>query len=118
LILDIRMQSMNMTDEEAMALMEGQAFQTQAEATGKLRRAKLTAGQLITYYVGFHQWMDLRAECEKSAGASFSLKRFNDAALDEGPLPIPLLRPILLNGPACRTTLPSGPAPGGAPSSQ
>jgi uncharacterized protein (DUF885 family) len=117
-ILDIRMQSMNMTDEEAMALMEGQAFQTHAEATGKLRRAKLTAGQLITYYVGFHQWIDLRAACEKSAGASFSLKRFNDAALDEGPLPIPLLKPLLLAGPACRPTLQSSPAPGGSRSSQ
>ena len=120
-ILDIRMQSMGMTNEEALALMEGQAFQTHAEATGKLRRAKLTAGQLITYYVGFHQWIDLRNTCERAAGAAFSLKRFNDAALDEGPLAIPLLAPLLLNGAACRppsqaisTDPASGPAPDGS----
>ena len=95
-ILDIRMQSMNMTDAEAMKMMEETAFQTHAEALGKLRRAKLTAGQLITYYVGFHQWIDLRAECQKSAGAGFSLKQFDNVALDEGPLPIPLLRPLLM----------------------
>ena len=117
-ILDIRMQSMGMTDEEALALMEGQAFQTHAEATGKLRRAKLTAGQLITYYVGFHQWIDLRAACEKAAGPSFSLKRFNDAALDEGPLAIPLLKPLLLAGPECGATSQSSPAPRGSPSSR
>ena len=46
-ILDIRMQSRNMTDQEALDLMEKKAFQTEAEAQGKLRRAKLTAGQLI-----------------------------------------------------------------------
>lgn len=33
---------------EALALMENKAFQTHAEAEGKLRRAKLTADQLIT----------------------------------------------------------------------
>ncbi len=43
-ILDIRMQSRNMTDQEALDLMEKKAFQTEAEARGKLHRAKLTAG--------------------------------------------------------------------------
>jgi hypothetical protein len=94
-ILDIRMQSRNMRDDEAFDLMERKAFQTHAEATGKLRRAKLTAGQLITYYVGFHQWIDLREKMQAKLGSGFSLKLFNDAALDEGPLPIPLLEPLL-----------------------
>jgi uncharacterized protein (DUF885 family) len=94
-ILDIRMQSMNMTDQQAIDLMRNKAFQTQAEADGKLRRAKLTAGQLITYYVGFHQWIDLRERLQKQQGAAFDLKRFNDAALNEGPLPIPILEPLL-----------------------
>ena len=94
-ILDIRMQSRNMTDEEAMNLMRQKAFQTQAEAEGKLRRAKLTAGQLIFYYVGYHQWIDVRTRTQAKLGDAFSLKRFNDAALDEGPLPIPLLEPLL-----------------------
>jgi uncharacterized protein (DUF885 family) len=94
-ILDIRMQSRNMTDEEALDLMEHKAFQTEAEAKGKLRRAKLTAGQLITYFVGYHQWIDLRDRVQQKQGSSFSLKKFNDAALDEGPLPIPVLEPLL-----------------------
>ena len=95
-ILDIRMQSMNMTDDEALALMEGKAFQTHAEAIGKLRRAKLTAGQLITYYVGYHQWIEFRDRYQKAAGNAFDLKQFNDEALDEGPLPIPLLEPLMM----------------------
>ncbi len=94
-ILDISMQSRNMTDQQAVELMEHKAFQTPAEAQGKLRRAKLTAGQLITYYVGYHQWIDLRERVQKEQGANFNLRRFNDAALDEGPLPIPLLQPLL-----------------------
>jgi uncharacterized protein (DUF885 family) len=94
-ILDIRMQSRNMTDEEALDLMQQKAFQTRAEAEGKLRRAKLTAGQLITYFVGYHQWIDMRDRMQSKLGSGFSLKHFNDAALDEGPLPIPLLEPLL-----------------------
>jgi uncharacterized protein (DUF885 family) len=94
-ILDIRMQSRKMTDQEALDLMGKKAFQTEAEAQGKLRRAKLTAGQLITYYVGFHQWIDLRNRIQQQQGSAFSLKRFNDTALDEGPLPLPLLQPLL-----------------------
>jgi uncharacterized protein (DUF885 family) len=95
-ILDIRMQSRNMTDQEALDLMENKAFQTEAEAKGKLRRAKLTAGQLITYYVGYHQWINVRDQAQQTLGAGFSLKRFNDTALDEGPLPLPILQPLLM----------------------
>ncbi len=39
-ILDIRLQTMNMTDQEALDLMTKECFQTQAEADGKLVRAK------------------------------------------------------------------------------
>src|SRR5271154_2790120 len=42
-ILDIKMQTMNMTDAQAMDLMTKDAFQTQAEADGKLLRAKLSS---------------------------------------------------------------------------
>ena len=103
-ILDIRMQSRNMTDEEALNLMQQKAFQTRAEAEGKLRRAKLGAGQLIFYYVGFHQWIDMRDRIQAKMGSAFRLKQFNDAALDEGPLPIPLLEPILMKRLASGTT--------------
>ena len=51
-ILDIRMQTMNMTDQQAMDLMLNDTFQTQAEAEGKLQRAKLSSTQLPTYFLG------------------------------------------------------------------
>ncbi|HZD76278.1 MAG TPA: DUF885 domain-containing protein [Acidobacteriaceae bacterium] len=94
-ILDIRMQTTQMTDAEALELLEQQAFQTHAEAVGKLRRAKLTAIQLTTYYIGFHQWIALRDAYQKREGARFDLKRFNNAALNEGAVPVPLLSKLL-----------------------
>lgn len=52
-ILDIRVHSMDMTEEEGMSLMIHRGFQEEGEATGKWRRALLTAGQLPTYFVGY-----------------------------------------------------------------
>ena len=95
-ILDVRMQTMNMTDEQAMELMTKQAFQTQAEAEGKLRRAKLSSVQLPTYFVGINDWFQLRQDYQAKMGSKFNLEEFHNKALDEGPLPIMLLRGIIM----------------------
>jgi uncharacterized protein (DUF885 family) len=95
-ILDIRLQTMNMTDKEAMDLMLNDTFQTQAEAEGKLRRAKLSSTQLPTYFVGMRQWWELRKKYQAAKGNAFTLEEFHNAALDQGPLPIEYLEKIIL----------------------
>jgi len=100
-ILDVRMQTMNMTDEQAMELMTKDAFQTQAEAEGKLQRAKLSSTQLPTYYVGYRDWTALREDYQKAHGADFDMLKYHDMVLDLGPLPIDAVRAIVLpEGPA------------------
>jgi len=95
-ILDVRMHTMNMSDDEALDLMMNSAFQTRAEAEGKLQRAKLTSTQLPTYYVGINEWWTLRKKYEAQKGKDFNLMEFHNQALDQGPLPVPLLEKILL----------------------
>jgi uncharacterized protein (DUF885 family) len=95
-ILDIRLQTMGMTDQQALDLMTKQCFQTQAEADGKLVRAKLSSTQLPTYFLGTRQWWALRRKYEAAKGAGFTLEEFHDRALDQGPLPIEYLEKILL----------------------
>ena len=97
-ILDIRLQTMNMTDKEAMDLMLNDTFQTQAEAEGKLQRAKLSSTQLPTYFVGMRQWWELRKKYQAAKGNAFSLEEFHNAALDQGPLPLEYLEKIILPG--------------------
>lgn len=97
-ILDIRMHTMNMTDQQAMDLMLNDTFQTQAEAEGKLRRAKLTSTQLPTYFVGIRQWWELRKKYQAAKGSAFNLEEFHNKALDQGPLPIEYLEKIILPG--------------------
>jgi uncharacterized protein (DUF885 family) len=95
-ILDVRMQTMGMTDDEAMSFMMNDAFQTRAEAEGKLQRAKLSSTQLPTYYVGTSEWWRLRHAYEAAKGKDFTLADFHDRALDQGALPVPWLGKILL----------------------
>jgi len=85
-ILDIRMHTMSMTDQEAMDLMTKTAFQTQAEAEGKLQRAKLSSTQLPTYYVGLREWLKLRKKYEAAKGGQFNMMEFHNLVLDQGPI--------------------------------
>jgi hypothetical protein len=52
-IIDIRLQILDMTDQEALDLMQKQTFQEAEEATAKLQRAKLSSAQLPMYFVGW-----------------------------------------------------------------
>jgi uncharacterized protein (DUF885 family) len=95
-ILDIRLQTMDMSDQQALDLMMQDCFQTQAEADGKLLRAKLSSTQLPTYFLGNRQWWALRKKYEAEKGSAFTLEEFHNRALDQGPLPIEFLEKIVL----------------------
>jgi uncharacterized protein (DUF885 family) len=95
-ILDIKMHTMDMSDREALDLMMKDSFQTQAEAEGKLQRAKLSSTQLPTYYVGIREWFALRKKYEAAAGKNFNLLKFHDMVLDEGPLPVPIVEKLVM----------------------
>ncbi|HXO87141.1 MAG TPA: DUF885 family protein, partial [Candidatus Acidoferrales bacterium] len=95
-ILDVKLQTMNMTDDEAMDLMTKDAFQTQAEASGKLLRAKLSSTQLPTYYVGIREWFALRQQYQDAAGKNFDMLKFHDVVLDQGALPVPVVGKLVM----------------------
>ena len=95
-ILDIKMHTMDMSDREALDLMTKDAFQTQAEAMGKLQRVKLSSTQLPTYYVGIREWFALRKKYQDAAGKNFNLMKFHDTVLDEGPLPVPVVEKLVM----------------------
>lgn len=95
-ILDVKMQTMGMTDAQAMDLMTKDAFQTQAEADGKLIRAKLSSTQLPTYYVGLREWLAFRKRYQAAAGKNFDTLKFHDAVLNEGPLPVPVVEQLIM----------------------
>jgi uncharacterized protein (DUF885 family) len=94
-IIDIRLQMLDMTDQEALEFMQKQTFQELEEATAKLQRAKLSSAQLPMYFVGWRGWLKVRDEFKQAKGPAFSLADFNDRALKEGAVPLPVLGGLL-----------------------
>jgi uncharacterized protein (DUF885 family) len=94
LILDVRLQTMGMTDQQALDLMTRQAYQESEEATAKLQRAKLTSCQLPTYYAGLEGWLTAR-DHYASRFPDRSPKQFRESALREGAVPLPELDRLL-----------------------
>ncbi len=94
-ILDIRLQTMGMTDQQALDLMMKDTYQEKEEATAKLQRAQLSSCQLPTYFVGWKGWLDVREHYKQRKGSSYSLKEFNERALKESGVPLPALDMLL-----------------------
>ncbi len=98
-ILDIRLHTMGMTDQQALDLMEKETFQEHEEATAKLRRAKLSSCQLPAYYVGWRDWLRVREHYKTHRGAAYKLAEFNEQALKAGAVPLPVLARLLTGKP-------------------
>ena len=98
-LIDQAIHTEGMTRDEAMVLMVTKAFQEEREAAGKWVRAQLTAAQLSTYFVGFLEHSDLRAEVEQAQGESFELQRHHDTLLSFGSPPVHYARALMLDLP-------------------
>lgn len=74
-IIDVRLHTSDAEDPDALDawaldLMMTQGFQERAEATRKLRRAKLSSTQLSTYYVGYREMLEIYRDLEKAGKLS------------------------------------------------
>jgi uncharacterized protein (DUF885 family) len=83
--------------EQVMDLLTRVAFQEEREAAGKWVRARLSSAQLPTYFVGYSEWRDLRAEAEARPG--FSQRAFHDRALSFGSPPVRFIRQLMFDQP-------------------
>jgi uncharacterized protein (DUF885 family) len=88
-----------MTRDEAMKLMVDTGFQEEREAAGKWVRAQLTSAQLSTYFVGYQEHSDMRAEAERRDGARFELRKYHDTVLSFGSPPVRFVRALLFGEP-------------------
>ena len=96
-ILDYSIHVKDWTREQGLDLLIHQAFQQEAEATGKWRRATLSQVQLCSYYTGFKEIYDLRSELKENKGEEFDLKAFHEELLSCGSAPVKYVRDLMLN---------------------
>ena len=98
-IMDSAIHVDGMTREEAMKLMTETGFQEEREAAGKWVRAQLTSAQLSTYFVGYQEHADMRAEAERRAGPRFDLRQYHDKVLSFGSPPVRFVRELAFDQP-------------------
>ena len=69
-IIDARIHTGGMTEDEAVALMVDGGFQEEAEARAKYNRARLSSTQLSTYFAGSMEMWDIELEARRQAAAA------------------------------------------------
>ncbi len=83
-IIDARIHTRGMTEDEAVALMVDGGFQEEAEARAKYDRARLSSTQLSTYFAGSMEMWAMELEARRRAAASVGA---DPGAISAGPLP-------------------------------
>jgi uncharacterized protein (DUF885 family) len=94
-VVGIRMHTRGMTLPQAIEFFQQQGMQSHKVAEMESKRG--TEDPTYLYYTyGKLEILKLRDEYKKKVGAAYSLRRFHDAFLSEGAIPLPLLRRALL----------------------
>ncbi len=94
-IIDQKIHTDGMTEEEAINLMMTEGFQEEGEAYGKWRRACMSSTQLSTYYIGNMEINDIRKSYESKHGENFDIKTMHDKVLSFGSPPPKYIKELL-----------------------
>ena len=94
-LMDIRIHTGGMTEEEAMTMMVDGGFQEQSEASEKWNRARLSSTQLCSYFLGFQEMTELEREARRRQGDAFAWRPFLESVVSHGTPPMPVIRDIL-----------------------
>ena len=98
-IIDYRIHTGDMTKEQVVTLLTREAFQSEAEATEKWRRATLTQVQLVSYFCGYSEITALRDEEKARLGEKFNVRDFNNKFLSYGSAPVRYIRELMRESP-------------------
>lgn len=87
-IVDIRVHTRGMTQEEMVTFVQEDAFQDALFADNMWRRAITTSPQLTTYFLGYTEIWSLFEDVKAARGESFVLREFNDGLMELGPVAV------------------------------
>lgn len=82
-------------DRWALELLEQKGFQEEAEATRKLRRAKLSSVQLSTYFVGYKEMLEIYRAAEQKAGPAAKVRPILEKMISYGTIPPRMIRRLM-----------------------
>jgi uncharacterized protein (DUF885 family) len=91
LVVDTGIHSKGWTKEQAVAFMKDNTTLTDANIDAEVNRYISNPGQALAYKLGELKIRELRAKAEKELGPKFDLRRFHDAVLGQGSVPLDAL---------------------------
>ncbi|MEZ5938855.1 MAG: DUF885 domain-containing protein [Hyphomonadaceae bacterium] len=91
LVVDTGLHAMGWTEEEAVRYAKENTTEDDSKIRAEVRRYLTYPGQACSYKIGQLTILRLRKEAEEVLGDRFDIKGFNDAVIESGSLPLPIL---------------------------
>jgi uncharacterized protein (DUF885 family) len=95
LVVDTGMHAFGMTREEAIRYLVDHAAVTEAFATAEVDRYIVWAGQATAYKLGQLRIQALREKAKATLGPKFDARKFNNAIVDHGGLPLEVMNEMV-----------------------
>ena len=91
LVVDTGLHRFGWTRQQAIEYMAANTAKTEQDIAVEADRYIAWPGQALAYKIGELKIRELRTKAEAMLGPAFDLRRFHNAVLDDGPLPLSLL---------------------------
>src|SRR5260370_41844999 len=88
LVVDTGMHSMSWTRQQAIDFVRENTGKTDQDITVEVDRYIVWPGQALAYKIGQMKIRELRTEAEKKLGTKFDVRKFHDAVLGNGAVPL------------------------------
>jgi uncharacterized protein (DUF885 family) len=91
MVMDTGLHAMGWSREQAIRYFVENQGDPDSAAVSEVERYCVWPGQACSYMVGKLEWLRLRAKAKAALGARFDIRRFHDAGLLSGALPLAVL---------------------------
>ena len=91
LVVDTGVHAMGWTRQQMIDFMASNTALSLHEVETETDRYISWPGQALSYRIGYLKIRELRAKAEKELGERFDVRRFHDAVLENGAVPLPVL---------------------------
>ncbi|HXI88090.1 MAG TPA: DUF885 domain-containing protein [Parvularculaceae bacterium] len=91
LVIDTGLHAEGWTRQQAMDYLASNTALSMKNVQTEVDRYIAWPGQALAYKIGELTILDLRHKAEKALGPKFDIRKFHDAVLDQGSLPLPVL---------------------------